>query len=150
MIRPDLRKFHIEKGRKTFALLIDPDDWSDDYLNVLNSSFSIAEPDLILIGGSTCLDASLDQLISRCRDIYSGPIYLFPGSGYQLSSLADGVLMLSMLSSRNPDLLIGKQVEAAPLIKSYGLSTLSCAYLLIDGGRLSSVQYMSQSLPISS
>lgn len=96
------------------------------------------------------MQAHLSRVITDLRGVYDGEIWLFPGSGYQLASEADGVLLLSMISSRNPDLLIGRQVDAAPLIRDMSLPTLSTGYMLVDGGRPTSVSYMSQTLPIPS
>lgn len=114
----------------------------------ISRSLNIAAPDVVLIGGSTLITPSIDQLIIDLKRSYSGPIILFPGSGFQLSSEADGLLFLSLISGRNPDLLIGKQVESAALIRSLNLPTRSCGYILIDGGRRTSVQYMTQTQPI--
>jgi len=94
------------------------------------------------------MKTDLKRVIADLRAVYEGEIWLFPGSGYQLCSEADGILLLSMISGRNPDLLIGRQVDAAPLIRDMDLCTLSTGYMLIDGGRPTSVSYMSQTLPI--
>ena len=76
------------------------------------------------------------------------PVYLFPGNSIQLSKEADGILFLSLLSGRNAEFLIGQQVVAAPFLKQSGLDVLSTAYLMIDGGKLTTAHYMSNTLPI--
>ncbi len=138
--------FVLEKSDRKLAVLVDPDRYTCG--SALHTQLRSATPDLLLLGGSTLLQDNLETCIADLRSQYSGPIYLFPGSQFQLSPKADGILLISLLSGRNSDLIIGKHVEAAPLIKQYGLNTLGCAYLLVDGGRLSSVQYISQTLPI--
>jgi putative glycerol-1-phosphate prenyltransferase len=76
------------------------------------------------------------------------PVVLFPGSVYQLDGQADGLLLLSLISGRNPEFLIGHHVTVAGRIKRLGLPTVPTGYLLIDGGRPTSVSYMSGTTPI--
>lgn len=63
---------------------------------------------------------------------------------------ADAILFLSMISGRNPDLLIGKHVLAAPLLKKSGIEVIPTAYMIVDGGNLTSVMYMSNTTPLPS
>ena len=72
---------------------------------------------------------------------------MFPGNAIQLSQYADGILFISLISGRNPELLIGQQVVSAPLIKSYGLNVLPTGYMLI-GDSNTSAHYMSQTKAI--
>ncbi|MEM9837149.1 MAG: geranylgeranylglyceryl/heptaprenylglyceryl phosphate synthase, partial [Bacteroidota bacterium] len=89
-----------------------------------------------------------DYYLSLLKSTTSRPVLLFPGSIYQLSPKADGLLLLSLLSGRNPDLLIGQHVLVAGRIKQMGLKTTATGYLLIDGGAPTSVSYMSNTTPI--
>jgi geranylgeranylglyceryl phosphate synthase family protein len=75
-------------------------------------------------------------------------VLLFPGNALQLSTHADGLLLLSVISGRNAELLIGKHVAAAPQIKSSGLEILSTGYMLVETGRPTTVHYMSQTIPL--
>ena len=68
----------------------------------------------------------------------------------QISSQADGILLLSLISGRNPDFLIGNHVVAAPFLKKSGLEIISTAYMLIESGQTTSVEYMSNTKPIPS
>jgi len=138
----------LNQQQKSLAVLVDPDKYHGPYALGLNRALSIARPDVVLVGGSTLLRDSLDEVILKIKSVYNGPIVLFPGSGYQLSEHADGILVLSLISGRNPDLLIGKHVEAAGLIRHMDLDTMSCGYVLIEDKKTSSVQYMSQTAPI--
>jgi putative glycerol-1-phosphate prenyltransferase len=76
------------------------------------------------------------------------PVVLFPGSPNQLSKEADALLYLSLVSGRNPELLIGAHVVSAPLVRDSGLEVMSTGYLVVDGGAPTTVSYMSGSAPI--
>jgi phosphoglycerol geranylgeranyltransferase len=90
----------------------------------------------------------MDNCIQAFKSVSDIPVVLFPGSPAQLSRHADALLLLSLVSGRNPDLLIGQQVLAAPSIKASGLEVIATAYMLIDGGVPTTVSYMSHSAPI--
>jgi len=132
-----------------FILLIDPDKMPFDRIpHTLNSAVE-AGVDVFFIGGSNLFADDLDRFVQEMKAHASGkPVIIFPGSVYQLSSHADAVLFLSLLSGRNPEYLIGQQVTAAPLVWNMGLEAISCAYLLIESGVTTSAQFVSNSLPI--
>lgn len=134
--------------RKLFALLIDPDrvrlDKLDETIQVLES----ATVDLLLVGGSLILDDQLDHCVRHLRRRTQLPVVLFPGSACQITSEADALLLLSLISGRNPELLIGQHVVAAPYLRASGLEILATGYMLIDGGKLTTATYMSQAAPI--
>ncbi len=91
--------------------------------------------DVFFIGGSLMTEDALDETLDRLKSRVDKPCILFPGSAIQVSRKADALLMLSLISGRNAELLIGQQVIAAPRIKAFGLETLSVGYMLVDGGR---------------
>jgi len=134
--------------RKQLAVLIDPDRQAPDQLDGLLGRSLLADVDFFLVGGSlltaNALDATLVAIKNRCNK----PIVLFPGSIHQISSLADALLFLSLISGRNPELLIGNHVLAAPMLRESGLEVLPTGYMLIDGGRPTTVSYISNTLPI--
>lgn len=136
------------KGQKKFAVLIDPDKIRLEKVNqVLDTSIE-AGVDYFFIGGSLIVHYMLDQVIQLIRQQCNIPVILFPGNPYQITNKADAILYLSLISGRNPEFLIGNQVISAPIIKSSGLEVLPTGYILIDGGRPTSVQYMSNTTPI--
>ncbi len=137
------------KGQKQLALLIDPDKTGLDSLRKLIELVRLTPPDFILVGGSL-ISQNTDEIIKTLKNSVNIPVILFPGSSFQISSHADGILFLSLLSGRNPEFLISHHVSAAPLIKSSGMEVISTGYLLIDGGKVSSVEYMSNTKPIPS
>ncbi|OFX84358.1 MAG: geranylgeranylglyceryl/heptaprenylglyceryl phosphate synthase [Bacteroidetes bacterium GWF2_33_16] len=137
----------IENKKKLFGLLIDPDNHSDQSLiNIIDKANS-AKVDLILIGGSL-LNNHIDHAADLIRRNTKIPMVLFPGSPLQITSNADGILLLSLISGRNPDLLIGNHVIASAYIKRSGLEVLPTGYILIEGGKSTSVEYMSNTRPI--
>ncbi len=135
------------RGLKQIALLIDPDKITSGDLNVLLSSVNETLPDLILVGGSL-ISEKTDELIKGIKKGCDVPVLLFPGSSIQISRFADGILFLTLLSGRNPEFLISHHVSSAPLLRSSGMEVISTGYILIDGGKVSSVEYMSNTKPI--
>ncbi|MEM7654962.1 MAG: geranylgeranylglyceryl/heptaprenylglyceryl phosphate synthase [Bacteroidota bacterium] len=136
--------------QKAFAILLDPDHVPADeaVLRPLVHRLEAATTDLILVGGSLTVDRNIHALVPLLQSLTQLPIVLFPGSPEQIVSAADGILLLSLLSGRNPDYLIGRHVEAAPLLKQSELEILPTGYLLIDAGAPTTVNYMSNTLPI--
>ena len=135
------------RGLKQIALLIDPDKITSGELNVLLSSVNETPPDIILVGGSL-ISEKTDGLVKEIKKGCDVPVLLFPGSSIQISRYADGILFLTLLSGRNPEFLISHHVSSAPLLRSSGMEVISTGYILIDGGRVSSVEYMSNTKPI--
>ncbi len=131
-----------------YLVLIDPDC---DTIERTVSFARICERcgvDGLLIGGSLIVSDKLNRLVKEIKNSVSIPLILFPGSGRQLSPLADGLLFLSLLSGRNPQYLIGEQVMSAMLIKSMNLEAISTAYLLIESGGVTAVEYISDTKPL--
>lgn len=106
--------------------------------------------DLLLVGGSLLTNGNFEECIQFLKKNTQIPIVIFPGNGHQISSSADAILLLSLISGRNPDLLIGNHVIAAPMIKSSQLEVISTGYMLIESGRQTSALYMSNTNPIPS
>lgn len=134
-------------GKKQIAVLIDPDKTDQSKLSGLLMSVNETPPDLIFVGGSL-ISANIDITLKVIKEITNIPVLLFPGSSIQISRFADGILFLSLLSGRNPEFLISHHVSSAPLLKSSGMEVVSTGYILIDGGTVSSVEYMSNTKPI--
>jgi putative glycerol-1-phosphate prenyltransferase len=136
-------------GRKLLAVLIDPDLGQDEaMLDRTVQNACMAKADLLFVGGSLLTSASFDRCVARVKELSDRPVVLFPGSPSQLSGHADAVLFLSLISGRNPELLIGHHVTAAPTIKALDLEAIPTGYMLVDGGRPTTVSYVSQTLPI--
>lgn len=136
------------KGRKLFAVLIDPDKCSADHLSRIVDHSVKAAVDIFLIGGSLILHDHQEEILRRIRQDSKIPIVLFPGNNQSIPATADAILLLSLISGRNPDLLIGRHVLTAPFLKASGLEIISTGYMLIESGTITSVHYMSQTMPI--
>jgi len=134
---------------KKVAILVDPDKMNSTInLAPLLAKIKMLNPSFILIGGSTVGVDDFENCIRIVKKHVQIPILLFPGSPSQISSKADGILFLTLISGRNPDFLIGHQVESAPKIKKMNLESIPTGYVLIDGGKTSAVAYVSQTTPI--
>ncbi|MBK6929683.1 MAG: geranylgeranylglyceryl/heptaprenylglyceryl phosphate synthase [Saprospirales bacterium] len=136
------------EGEKRLAVLIDPDKLR---LRRLEQTLDLAVECGVyyfFIGGSLVVNNQLDAVLSGIRERCSIPLVLFPGNSFQLSYRADALLFLSLISGRNPELLIGQHVISAPFLKMSPLEIISTGYMLIDGGVQTAVQYMSNTYPI--
>jgi putative glycerol-1-phosphate prenyltransferase len=136
------------RGKKQFAVLVDPDKATEDRLAALCRTAEGGGVDYFFVGGSLLVNDSLARCVASIKANCQIPVVLFPGSALQIARQADALLFLSLISGRNPELLIGKHVAAAPMIREYGLEAIPTGYLLIDGGNLTSVQYISNTRPI--
>lgn len=139
----------ISTGQKHLAVLIDPDSITNEtqLINICKKS-NEAQVDFILVGGSLITNGFFDTCIALIKQHTNIPVILFPGNIMQVNKQADAILLLSLISGRNPDLLIGKHVLAAPMIKKSGIEIIPTGYMLIDGGNITSVSYMSNTTPI--
>lgn len=136
-------------GQKSMAILIDPD--KDEYPDSLKNTIDIANEnyvDYFFVGGSLITNSNLPNVVKQIKDNSSIPVILFPGSNMHIDNNADGLLLLSLISGRNPDLLIGQHVAAAYLLKKSELQIIPTGYILIEGGVTTSVEYMSNTIPI--
>ncbi len=136
------------KGQKKFAVLIDPDKLRLKHIEMIVQKSIDAHVDYFFIGGSLIVDDMLDQCLLEIKKHCNIPLILFPGNSFQLSYKADGILFLSLISGRNPELLIGKHVVTAPFLKMSPLEIISTGYMLIDGGVPTTVSYISNTNPI--
>ena len=136
------------KGRKLFAVLIDPDDIESAGIDSVVKLAEESGVDLFFVGGSLVTGNSMHDTIVKLKAASKIPVIIFPGSIQQVDKAADALLFLSLISGRNPELLIGSQVQAAPFIKRSGIEAISTGYMLIDGGAPTTVSYISNTLPI--
>lgn len=130
------------------AVLIDPDKVSSSRVHQLAAAAAAAGVDFIFVGGSLVMNNPTQQWIQIIKQQTNIPVILFPGSVFQVTEAADAIFFLSLVSGRNPDLLIGQHVVAAPLLYHSALEVMPTAYLLIDGGKPTTVSYISNSTPI--
>lgn len=136
------------EGKKAFAILVDPDKVQVDECANLGQRVSESGIDFVFVGGSLLMNDNLHQIVPALKQHAEVPVVLFPGSAHQISPEADGILFLSLISGRNPEMLIGQHVIAAPMLKQSNLEVLPTGYMLIESGRSTSVNYMSNTMPI--
>lgn len=146
-IRTKLRH-NLRDGRKAFAVLLDPDK-----VELSSFPFMLAESmrygvDFFFVGGSLITRYASDEIIAAIRRHTTIPAILFPGNSLHIEPSADAILLLSLISGRNPELLIGQHVIAAPLLKKSNLEILPTGYMLIESGRSTTVSYISNTTPI--
>ena len=131
-----------------FLVLLDPDNLHEEKVARFASHCEMSGVDGFLVGGSLLLNDNLDSFLLKLKAVTTLPAIIFPGDVNQISSKADAILYLSVVSGRNPEHLIGKHVLAAPIIRKCRIEPIATGYLLIESGRTTTAQYMSGSLPI--
>ena len=137
-----------KEGKKLFAILIDPDKQNKDSLFAIINKANNNNVDFFFVGGSLLTNNNLNSCISTLKENSNVPVILFPGNAMQVHNKADGILFLSLISGRNPEMLIGKQVITAPILKKSNLEVLSTGYMLIESGKSTTASYMSTTTPI--
>lgn len=136
-------------NKKQLAVLIDPDKLDSESLLSTVSICNSCNVDFILYGGSLLHNpARFDFFLSEIKKHTNIPLLLFPGGSMQVSKHADGILLLSLISGRNPEYLIGQHVIAAPYLKESGIEILPTGYILIESGKATTVSYISNTTPI--
>lgn len=143
-----LRDRH-RQGKKSIAVLVDPDKVDDatrlqQLINLANENCV----DYFFVGGSLVTTTNLSDVVKLIKDNVTIPVILFPGNAIQIDPNADALLFLSLISGRNPELLIGQHVVAAPIIRNTKLEVIPTGYILVNSGRTTSVAYISNTMPI--
>ncbi len=136
-----------QNQQKCLAMLLDPDKIDVAALSTYLRS-KATKPDFLLLGGSLLTQGSLAGLIDVLKPLTSIPLVIFPGNYLQIDGRADAFWLLSLVSGRNPEYLIGQHVVAAPLLAKSNLEVIPVAYLLIESGRTTAVEYISQTRPL--
>jgi phosphoglycerol geranylgeranyltransferase len=129
-------------------VLIDPDKIAPDTLPSFVQQATVSGVDAFLVGGSLITDDSFEQCIVTIKQNTHLPVVIFPGGVMQISAHADAILFLSLISGRNAEHIIGNQVLAAPIVKKVGLEAIATAYMLIESGKTTSAEFMSNTRPL--
>ncbi|WP_324673758.1 geranylgeranylglyceryl/heptaprenylglyceryl phosphate synthase [Hymenobacter sp. GOD-10R] len=136
------------RGQKSLAVLLDPDHLDEAGCRHLLELSEEHPVDYFLMGGSLVMSTHQASLIRFIKSRSAVPVLLFPSHSLHLDTQADGILLLSLISGRNPDFLIGQHVIAAPLLRASNLQILSTGYMLVDTGRQTTASYMSNTTPL--
>lgn len=138
-----------KEKRKLLAILLDPDKIDLNTLPALTEKINQSSATHIFVGGSIVEANIIDELILLLKEKTHLPIVLFPGNPSQISDKADAILFLTLLSGRNPDYLIEHQVNAVPILKKTHLEVISTGYILIESGKQTAVERVSQTTPLN-
>ncbi|MFC1513926.1 geranylgeranylglyceryl/heptaprenylglyceryl phosphate synthase [candidate division KSB1 bacterium] len=138
----------IKNRGAAFCVLIDPDKSDPDKLREFMDNNDNGTVDALFIGSSLMMNDSFDRSIMKIKELSKVPVIIFPGSSIQVSKFADAILFISLISGRNPHLLFGEHVLAAPVIKGKNIQTISTGYMLIESGSVSTTEYISDTKPI--
>lgn len=138
----------IDRRGALYLVLLDPDGADPGDNARLAGLAAGAGADAILVGGSLSLRARMAETIKAVKAVVDVPVVIFPGSIGFVAPGADAVLFLSLVSGRNPELLIGEHVRAAPLVRDLGLEPIPTAYMLVESGATTSVEFMSGTRPL--
>ena len=138
----------VSEGKRCYWVLLDPDDFSVTEAAQIAQESQACGADAILVGGSLLYTNHFDNFVESLKKAVSIPVILFPGDATQLSKHADALLYLSLVSGRNPSNLIGEHVKAAPVIRQCGIEPVPTAYMLVESGAVSSVEFMSNTRPL--
>lgn len=138
------------KNSQYLAILVDPDFLMEISTNTQNylDRVSKLNPDMIFVGGSLMTTGNLEESIALLRSKFNLPIYIFPGDNLQLSDKADGILYLSLISGRNPEYLIGQHVQSSFKVKKLNIDVVPTGYILVECGRQTTAEYISNTKPI--
>jgi phosphoglycerol geranylgeranyltransferase len=135
---------HIHKKSSSLAVLVDPDKFDKGLIKMIEKS----KVSFILVGGSKLKNGDVRATVKAIKKITKKSVVLFPGDEKQLCKEADGIFILSLLSGRNPEYLIEKQVRAARKIQQLKLSTFPVAYILVETGSKSETQKVTRTKPL--
>lgn len=137
-----------EGSRKKIALLIDPDKCDRISVEKRLSIAHKAGVSFVFVGGSLLNYYLLDACVEKIKKLTNLPVILFPANGMHISQKADAILFMSLISGRNPDLLIGNHVHSAPIIRKFGLEAIPTGYMIMESGHITTAQYVSNSMPL--
>jgi phosphoglycerol geranylgeranyltransferase len=138
-----------KESKKLLAVLIDPEKMEVENIPLFFEKMHQSIATHIFVGGSTDKNNQTETIVSVIKESTSLPLLLFPGDTNQITNIADGILFLSLLSGRNPEYLIEQQIKAVLILKQTNLEILPTGYILIDGGKETAVQKVSNTKPIA-
>lgn len=131
-----------------FLMLLDPDRIDPNSVHSLAATSAESGVDAFLVGTSLLMSENTSDVIKAIKEVTEIPAILFPGNWLQITPEADAILYLSLISGRNPDYLITEQVRGAPLVKSQGIEPIPTGYILVESGKQTSVEYISDTHPV--
>ena len=138
----------VTSGKKILAVLIDPDKIAIKHIPSFIGKVNKSVANYVFVGGSDVAEQQTEIVVQTIKKHTRLPIVLFPGDITQITNQADALLFLSLISGRNPDYLIGKHVEAVSKLKDSNLEIISTGYVLIENGKQTAVQRVTETVPL--
>lgn len=138
----------INSGEKLLAVLIDPDKMTVEKASGFITKVNKSVATHIFVGGSTVDDGATGLLVNELKKLTKCPVVLFPGEVTQITDKADAILFLSLISGRNPEYLIGKHIDAVSKLKNTNLEIIPTGYILIENGKETAVQKVTNTIPM--
>lgn len=135
-------------NQKQIAVLLDPDDLTEEKTRNIVDLSEKAGVDYFFIGGSLITKTNFDTIAFTVKENTDIPLLIFPGSVFQITDHVDAILFLSLISGRNPEYLIGQHVHAAPRLHKSGIEVIPTGYMLVDSGKLTTALYISNTSPL--
>ena len=137
-----------ERRGAAYLALLDPDRLSRSDLVRRAEACADNGVDALLVGSSLLLSRDFDGAVREVKRAVDLPVIIHPGDINQVTPHADALLFLSMISGRNPELLIGQQVKAAPLLKACDLEPIPTGLILVESGAVTTVEFVSNTKPL--
>lgn len=142
-----LKSVIAEKGA-AYIVLLDPDRKNESSIESCVALANDSCVDALFVGGSLMMDSNCNERVRRIKEVSDIPVIFFPGGVGQLNSHYDAMLFMAVISGRNPHYLIGEQAIAAPIVRDMDIETISTGYMLMEGGAVSTVEFISGTRPI--
>jgi phosphoglycerol geranylgeranyltransferase len=138
----------LQKVRALFFVLLDPDSASPEA--IIESGLRAVKhgADALLLGGSFIGNPNFTKIAAGLKKETQVPIILFPGGCSHVTPGPDAILFTTLISGRNPQYLIDEQVKGAVLVRGLKMEAFPTAYMLIESGRTTAVEYISNTRPI--
>lgn len=137
-----------KNGEKLLAVLIDPDKMKLSHVPNFMAKVNQSIATHVFVGGSEVDEGVTEVLVEAIKKYTHLPVVLFPGDKLQITNQADGILFLTLISGRNPEYLIGQHVDAVSKLKTTDLEIIPTGYILIENGKQTAVERVSNTKPI--
>ena len=124
----------ISEGTVHVALL-DPDKQDAEVAGEMALRMKEAGTDAVFIGGSTGLTVeNMTDTANAIREKSGLPVIYFPGTPEAITPAIDAILFMSLMNSRDLNLVVRAQAYSAPIIKKLGIEAISMGYIVVEPG----------------
>ncbi len=130
-------------------LLIDPDKWVVDELESILKSLPKVVGSIIV--GGTYFHSDRFEAVMECCSNTKLPIGNIVSVGLAdsfISNKADYLLLPILFGSTNTRFVLDHLIRAVPVIRRYDLPCIPYGYFMLAGGKGTSAEYFTQTIPI--